>query len=455
MDSLQKYARVIQHDQRNWLIGGTWSAGGRFPKKVNMVKQTKEEQFPLDRSYSVWLKEEKQAAWFVFPSGKPPADEKGKRLKALIPLAWVVLQRMRVGQMPWRGLFRLMDDAWWFIAVDANGAVHPRWDILIPDAEKSRFFTEHRSEIASFPNEVVCDTPEESFSWLFGDDLPRSMPRVLPVLANRQQAKKVVLLGGLVVMLGGAGIYGAHLWHQHQIRIEQQRQRAIMAARAYALTHGLAMQSAARSAMIARVNAIWQSYPRPWQASVSWDKAIHACTSNLGGLDTVSDYGWKLSVLSCDFQGTEMTVHKTWVRTPLATVFHAPTGAIGKLGNTITSVKTVQMPVSHESGIPKKSDAEKEWMGLRQQWAGVLAITTSHMQSFVPKIPAFVPANDRKTMHPPILWRMNPVVIAAPFLPITPLWPVLKTHGFLPKSIEAHLMSRSILWTVTGIQYAH
>ncbi|MBN6739497.1 type 4b pilus protein PilO2 [Acidithiobacillus sp. MC6.1] len=455
MDSLQKFAGVIPYNHQNWMVGGTWSAGGRFPKKISMVKQTKEEQFPLDRSYATWIKEEKQAAWFVFPEGKPPLGEDGKKPKALYPLAWVVLQRMHAGQMPWRGLFRLPGDSWWFVAVDANGAVHPRWDILISDVDKTHFFAEHRAEIAAFPNEVFCETPEESFAWLFGDEVSGSIPRALPALVRHYQARKLMLLGGLVAVLGGAGLYGLHLWRQHEAQLEAAHQRETMAARAYAAAHDIAAQSAADSAMIARVNAAWLATPRPWQSGVSWATAIHACASNFGGLNTVSKDGWTLSVLSCELHGAVMSVHKTWVRSSLATVFHAPKGRIGKSGNKIVSVSTVTLPVFSHGNIPVKAEAEKEWMGLQQRWAGILAVSPSAMQSFAPPVPAFVPAAERKKLHPPALWNMNPVVISSSALPVEPLWPVLKTRGFMPKSIEALLTHSGISWVVTGIQYAN
>lgn len=439
----QKTAKLLTHGGRSWLVGGNWSAGGRFPRRGNIIQHTNEESFPPERSSAAWLREEKQMGWFVFDD-KPALG---------VPLASAVLGHMRVGEMPWRGIFRL-DDGWWFVAVDITGALHPRWDVWLSDDEKEEFFRRHATEIAAFTHEKAFTTAEESWAWLTEHAASGTLPLARPVLSERRKARQgAAIAAGLAVALLVV-LKGVSLWHQHEV--EQARQAAALTAQKEAASQQTlrALAAARHSALMRRVGAYWQTIGRPWEHWASWPSAVTACRNQIDGeVASVTVGGWMLTDMSCTVHGTVLSVVKTWTRAGLATVFDRPAGVVLAHGNIVQSKATIVLPPGHVRQLPRPASIGTDWLGWSQQWRGVLDIAAPGLTPYRPPFPSFVTPAERKQIRPPVLWESSMIAIAGRTIPIAPLWPVLRTRAFVPVSIEA-TMHDGITWKITGTQYA-
>lgn len=444
MISVQKKAKVIAHGGRNWLVGGNWSAGGRFARRGNIVHHTVEESFPPERSSAVWLREEKQIGWFVFDDHPYPG----------VSLASAVLGHMRVGEMPWRGIFRL-DDGWWFIAVDITGAVHPRWDIWLADDEKDEFFRRHATEIAAFTHEIALLSADESWAWLMEHAGTASFPVARPVLSERRKARQGALMAAGLALVGFVVIKGVALWNHHEIE-QARRTAALMAQKAAAAQQASKALAAERqSALMRRVNAYWKTIGQPWKHWASWDGAVTACRDQIdGAVDTVAIGGWMLTGLTCTVNGTVLSVVKTWKRVGLATVLDRPHGVLSGNGDIVHSNAIVTLLPSEPAPLPQPGRIYTDWVGWSQQWRGVLDIAAPDPKPYRPPVPPFVAPAERKQVHPPILWYSTEVTIAGHALPAAPLWPVLRTNGFVPAKIVA-TMHGGISWEMIGTQYAN
>jgi hypothetical protein len=443
----QKAARTFSRGNRTSLISGTWLAGGRFPRKANWIRQTREEQFPVERSSVVWLRQEQQAAWFVSPAGRRPL--------AGVPLAWAVLQRMRANDLPWRGFFRLSEEGWWIIAVDGSGAVHPRWDSWIPHSDYETFRENHATELAAFTHEEICETPEESWDWLLSDARIDNAPVIRPVVAGRERAKKVSITAVAAVAAMWGAMQLISLWHRHEVAEANALAMRLASENAMSAQERAEMTRIQHAAMVERVNQYWQNLPRPWMQWPTWSAVTHACNDVIaGGMPDIALDGWKLSKLRCTVSSSDLRIERTWVRIPLATVFQRPAGTLSADGEEIDSVTFEPLPPMAEHDILASKNATTDWLGWKQQWDGALDIKAAAATPYLPPVPAFVPPAERSHFHSKALWNTATISITADGLPIEPLWPLLNTAGFLPTSVVATLQATNgINWTISGVQY--
>ena len=446
MQGMAKTAKLITMDGKPWLVGGYWTAGGRYKSKSNLKKAAIAEQFDQKHTAAVWLKETEQIGWFVF-DGKPV------KARALAPM---VLSKLRMDSVPWRGTFHL-EGGWWLVAVDDAMALHPLWDVWVPDDEFQKFVEENSSRLMTFNQSLQLETPEESQKWLLdGEDYGNS-PKAVPVTGNEQNVKKgavVLVVAGVVT---GIGYAGWHLWQRHEAAMASQQQ---MLRQAQAKLNAETAQKLSAREIHAeehRIKNSWQDWPRPWTNPVSWRTFFHACERSWSG--SINDQGWMLVQVRCHWSAkrpTVLDIHKTWYRGSFATVLHAPHGVIRKHGDVI--IQAVQKPLNWNAAgnavrEPLSSTITKNqrfWMGQSQKWNGVIQITQGGSTLFRAPIPTDTPLSVRRDLHPPILWRSFPVDFNSTYTPNH--WPFWAMSDLIPSGMTA-MLGKDSQYTVTGVQY--
>lgn len=446
MPGMIKTAKLITLDRQSWLVGGHWTAGGRYKSKPNLKKAAFDEQFDANHTAAVWLKEAEQIGWFVF-DGKPV------KARSLAPM---VLSKLRMDIAPWRGTFK-MEGGWWVVAVDDAMALHPLWDTWVPDDEFQKFVEDNNSRLLTFNQSLQLDTPEESRKWLLDGEDYGTSPKAILVTGNEQNLKKGAVVLVVASVISGAGYEGWHLWQHHEeaMALHQQRLKQEQAK----LNADAAQQLSAREIHVEehRIENSWQDWPRPWTNPISWRAFFQACERGWSG--TVNDHGWMLVKVQCHWSAkhpTEMNIRKTWDRGQFATVLHAPNGVVQKQGDVI--LQTVQKSLKWNAAgnavmEPLSSTITKTqhfWMGQGQKWNGVIQITPGSSTPYRAPIPNNVPPSIRRDLHPPILWRSFHVVFSSTYVPNQ--WPFWATKALIPLGMTA-ILGKDSQYTVTGVQY--
>lgn len=450
MHSANKTARLIHFDGKPWLIGGTWTAGGRYTKKPNPKKAAKEEMFDPQHTAMVWLKESEQIGWFVF-------GDKVQSGRALAPL---VLSKLQLSKVPWRGVFRL-DGGWWVVAVDDAMALHPLWDVWVPEEQFQRFYEENSSKWMTFSHGLQLDTPEESWKWLLDEEDYRNAPKVTPVIAAEQTLKKGAVALVAMSAIAGLGFAGDYFWkvheedvahHQRMLQLAQERLNAEANQREMAMTQA-EIQSEQK-----QIEHSWQDWPRPWMRPISWNIFFHTCDKAWVG--KITDHGWMLTQVQCHWSAKNpslMVIHKKWLRGDFATVLHAPSGSVQKDGDSID--QTLHMKLAWkkyskddtDSVLSSVSADKRLWLGESQKWNDVIQITSSTVGTFLAPIPKGTPPRVAKSLHPPVLWRSFPVTFSSLYTPNR--WPFWNIAGMVPSRLTV-VLGYNAHYTVTGVQYA-
>lgn len=450
MQSVNKTARIIHFDGKSYLIGGTWTAGGRYPKNPNPKKAAKDEMFDPQHTSTVWLKESEQVGWFVF-------DGKAQNGRALAPL---VLSKLQLNRVPWRGVFRL-DGGWWVVAVDDSMALHPLWDVWVPEDQFQRFYEENSSKWMTFSHGLQLDTPEESWEWLLDEEDYRNAPKVTPVIATEQKLKKGAVTLVVLSAITGLGFIGDHFWKVHEQDVAQHQRMLQLAQEklnAEASQKEMAMTQAEIQSEQKQIEHSWQDWPRPWMRPISWNTFFRTCDTAWSG--KISDHGWMLTQVQCHWSAKKpsaLVIHKTWLRGTFATVLHAPHGSVQKEGNIINQTQHVKWAwkkyANNGTSIVLSSIlADKRfWLGNSQKWNDVIHITSGNVDTFLAPIPKGTPPKVAKALHPPILWRSFPVTFSSLYAPNR--WPFWGVAGMVPSQLTA-VLGKKAYYTVTGVQYA-
>jgi hypothetical protein len=450
MDIASKTVKIFQKEGKSWLIGGTWSAGGRFPQRANWKKIADEEGFQPNKTSNIWLKEEKQVGWYQF-AGAPTSG---------YPLAVLALRKTNVQNIPWRGLFK-MDQGWWFIAVDSNGAVHPRWDVWIEDDELNRFLTRHASEISSFKFEDRYDTADESWAWLLSDGTSDVKP-VKPVLIDSRYFKLAILAGVAIFALTLAGyrFYEIHAKQEFAKKMAIAREKNIQ--KAMQIRAIREQQIKAHQALEQKLNEYWANYKRPFLSYPEWKDIIPLCDKAVSSDYRIGiDVGWSLTSISCDVSGAgapkvtswHLQISAKWSRNAFATVFHRPNGALSADGNSVVSTRVVDLPGHQGDPLPAQETTNLNWVGQSQRWNGIIKIANPKMIPFGPPPPGFLTPAEKKDYHPPILWSQGAVTLSS-VVASKNGWSAVQYPDFVPAGITASIENNNVNWTLTGEQYA-
>ncbi|MHB1644683.1 MAG: hypothetical protein ACYCS8_18860, partial [Acidithiobacillus sp.] len=214
-----------------------------------------------------------------------------------------------------------------------------------------------------------------------------------------------------------------------------------------------------KTALQRRELAYWQTLPRPWEHAPVWGGFLKACDA--AAFSVTTQNGWIPIQANCQISpGTiSGSMQITWHRSALATVKRLPKGAKwagSQNDDMVQTTQTLATPGSAQSIVPSPADAQsilQHWTSLSQQWAqsGVVNIAApTQFSPYVAPIPPFVPQNERKNIHPPVLWQQAIVTLSGTWDPQSG-WPMAET-GFIPQSIRVDLRT-PITWTLTGVLY--
>ncbi len=443
---MTKKTVILTRGKTDWLLGGQWTAGGRFPKRPRNLKALAiEEGFDPAHTAAVWLADEQQIGWYAFAG----APKRGK------PLAALAARKIGHDRWPWQGLFCLDADLWWLVVTDSTGAVHPLWDIVGTHDELMQVMTDRIAELATIQHQDRFETVEESWNWLLSDeDLARQIPLAVPVTAAQQSAKRaaMILLPALVVIAGGAA--GLAWWKKHQMLKAQMAAQQAAAAQAALQNSQKAQEAAREAAMIAQIQQQWAATPRPWAQMHTWSDVIAACQPG-----PLTQDGWHLTGMQCHVQGDNLKIDRLWSRGQFATVLQAPQGTPDAQGQNIVQTSTVPLPpAAPGSAAANAQQAALWWLGMTQQWAGVLQIKADPLTPYRPPFPPNTPPAVQQKLQPPVLWQSGKVTITSQIAPGSKppaLWPVLSAAGFVPESMQISLQGQHLQWTLEGTQYAN
>ncbi len=442
-------ALAMEVNGRVFLAGGHWSSPIYKKAPGNLAKAAAAEGVSGKSLSAAFFPREQQIAFFRF-ADKP---KKG------IPLVWAALSqigRRNDFRLPFMGVFNL-GPVWWFVVVDVVGNILPGCDRtgdrdeilgILSDPDLAGMLNPFRE------NAFFLEDDKAAWQWLL-EDLPRNAPVAIPVNEKaRRMAMGITGVAVLILAVGG-GAAGWRWWQARTMRIEQAKQamlaqdaRLSAAARARAL-------AAAKSELRDRLAAYWGNYPRPWRTSASWPAFDAACENAWADLPENVD-GWIPSQVECSAQGESVEVIVTWRAGLLATVFHAPQGELMANGGTIIQT----MKPSHVSGaspavsnaaLPTASAMTRNWIGLRQEYAPEISISSGVSTAFTPPVPSFVPAAQAKKVRSPILWQSISVTVASD-LPPWSGWPLPK-RGFVPNKLIMNNIGGAWSWILQGEQY--
>jgi hypothetical protein len=448
VNGANKTAKLISLGDKQWLIGAHWTAGGRYPKKPKVKQAAKEDLFDPKRTATVWLRESEQIGWFVF-DGKP------KIARALAPM---VLSKLRLDVVPWRGIFK-MEGGWWIIAVDDAMAIHPLWDIWVPDADFKKFYEENSARWMTFSSGLQLDTTEESQQWLLGGEDYHNAPKVAAVTGVEQKAKQGAIAVAVLGALAGTGAIGWHLWEKHEAAISHRQLMARLAQQRMNAEQAQQLTQGEINSERKHVEDTWQDWPRPWTSPIAWHTFFKTCAQSWSG--RLNRQGWMLTQVHCQWSAKKpgvMDVDRTWARGQFATVLHAPSGAVQVTGDIISQHEVKTLAWAKDAGgregtALKSLTANRHlWLGEAQKWNGIVEIARGAVTIFHAPIPKNTPASVVKLLHPPVLWKSFPVTFTSIYQPDR--WTFWRDVGFVPLSMTVTL-GKASQYVVTGVQYGH
>jgi hypothetical protein len=448
-DAPHKIARAIRQDKDTWLIGGEWNAGGDGNKPRDWLNACKEQGFDAKHTAVAWAPLEKQSAFFVFPD---------KPLKGR-PLALMATGRLTQTDVPWLGVFNL-GECYWLCGVDNKLAVSPRWEMwgTLEDLEATLNHSDNLGPLGIFRNNRIrFDDPQKAWEWLL--ESPIQAPMAVPANATQKMLMQGVVAMLILSALGAGGLEGWHWWQGEQAAKQAAKLHAEEAAQQAALQHSAAYLAQQKTALQRRELAYWQTLPRPWEHAPVWGGFLKACDA--AAFSVTTQNGWIPIQANCQISpGTiSGSMQITWHRSALATVKRLPKGAKwagSQNDDMVQTTQTLATPGSAQSIVPSPADAQsilQHWTSLSQQWAqsGVVNIAApTQFSPYVAPIPPFVPQNERKNIHPPVLWQQAIVTLTGTWDPQSG-WPMAET-GFIPQSIRVDLRT-PITWTLTGVLY--
>jgi hypothetical protein len=447
---MSNQSTVMDVNGHVFLAGGYWSSPVYKKAPGNLAKAAAVEGVTGKSLSAAFFQREQQIAFFSF-SDKP---KKGT------PLAWAAISQ--VGKrsdfrLPFMGIFNL-GPVWWFIVVDVVGNVLPGCDRtggreeilgLLSDPDLAGMLNPFRE------NAFFLEDDKAAWQWLL-EDLPRNAPVATPVNEKARRMAMGVTGAAVAIMVIGGGVAGWHWWQARTLRIQQAKQALLAQESRLSAAARLRAQAMDISRMRGRLATYWKNYPRPWRTQPSWTAFDTACEKAWKDVPGNVD-GWTPSQIKCVAQGKSVDVTVTWSAGRMATVIEAPRGEITANGNVI--VQTMgPSPISGVSAdigiaaLSAPSTITRDWIGLRQEYAPEIDVSSGTLTAFTPPVPSFVPAGQVKNMRSPVLWRWFPVTLISD-LPPWSGWPVPKL-GFVPNTLIMNESGGRWSWILRGEQYA-
>ena len=191
---------------------------------------------------------------------------------------------------PWRGVYKIGDDRYWYIAVRDGQEVIPEGDSIGTLAEIQDLFELHRGF-------GEWDREEENGSL---EDLAEMVQATAKRVALRDLQKRA-WIGPALLGMGACGIVGAGLfvWHLHEDALQAQRARE--------LAHRMAIQAALQRKRDAQAAVL------PWTRQAMPSDFFRVC-AQAWAQQAMDVAGWDLSGWTCQLQPQGVTIQTSWRR---------------------------------------------------------------------------------------------------------------------------------------------
>lgn len=448
--NIESSARLIQHGDVAWAVGGHWGAGGQVERKPkSWAALAKDEFFPPDRTAYAWSKELQQVGWFVWPTRKDiPKNAK--------PLALQAAAQVPIQKHPFVAVFNLGEDLWWLFGTDGAGAVHPQWgDIAGTLDEVEHHINAYGAAIASSTAFERFSTPEESWGWLLADET-EEIPLLRPVAGGLASPRAKVTLAVVVVAAVALSVGGV-MYRQQQGRLQAEAAAQLQAAQERAMEQ-LRLDHAKKEAeMMRRIQAQWDAWPRPWTRPrvpvVAW---LSLCR-----VTDLSRGGWSAQGVMCSSQDNDLSRVTSWHREKFATVSTAPPRSTIDAGGdaaTTTEILTIMDGTDVPVTLEAADVVARRWLVASQRMEGVIRINAGPMQEFRPPFPPEATPELKAKMTPPVLYRYSEIEITSDLPP-----PLQESDGWLSdSSFFIKEMSQTVAgrgnikfqWKIKGVVYA-
>lgn len=286
---------ILHLAERDWVIGLNWVSYEERKPKSETLREAKE-----------------QNAQFVFRRDADESIQNGfshymkdtKKPNKLRSLAASIAEGTR---QPWRGIYQISDNLWWYIAVRDGFAILPDSDVVgtLPEITAAMRAHQGMGQWATMKGDLA------DLEDLIANKATNSAK---PVVVN--QTKTHIYLFTLCVLVG-LGITGLYLHHEHILQLKNDLQLL----EKQRLIH----KRIEEEKMLANTPNPATRLPMP-------NEMLQACWSKVGTL-AVFNEGWELSKFSC----MPNTLNVLWSRGPGATLYAAPSGGITKQGDAIES----------------------------------------------------------------------------------------------------------------------
>lgn len=293
---------VLEMAGERWLIGMDWSSVNEVQSKKAIIKKGKElgAQTAIQRDTDAAV----QVAY-----GMPIA---GLKSSGLHSLAAAIAEGT---QQPWRAVYRVGENLWWYIAVRDGFAIIPGSDI-VGDAETIEKVKRRDQHMPRWQN-------------LLGDlgdleELIETKSTRSPKIIRIDRSSKANYIS-LAILLG-AGAVGYHLWQDH---VAQQKRMAF-------IEHQRILEAARHRELINEL----QRPPSPLTKIPMPNDVARNCMAVMEKIP-VSLYGWQLINESCGPQSVQVA----WKRSPGATLAVTPRGVVGPKGDTIVNAESIGLPM--------------------------------------------------------------------------------------------------------------
>lgn len=286
---------VLHLGERNWVIGLDWVTYHERKPKSEVIREAKE-----------------QNAQFVFRRDADESVQDGfshymKGIKKPSQLRSLAASLAEGTAQPWRGIYQISDNLWWYIAVRDGFAILPDSDVVGTSEEINIAMRAHQGmggwrtwtgNLADLEDLVINKTTRSS----------------KPIVVD-QTKTKIYLLSGCALI--GLGIGGVYLHHKHELQLQQDLKAMEQ--------HRLIQQRIEEEKALENMPSPATHMPMP-------NEMLEACWDKANALPVFNE-GWELAKFSCD----QENLNVLWQRGPGATLYAAPAGGIMKQGEEIES----------------------------------------------------------------------------------------------------------------------
>jgi cbb3-type cytochrome oxidase subunit 3 len=292
--------RIVNINNTPWLLGLSWRSFEEIPTRSDI------------RTDAAQL----GAIWYVLRIGKFATQCGFGNPPPILPIHARGLYSLAAyladtESQPWRGVFQLEEDIWWYIAVRDGHAILPDGDqvgdqvMLLAVREKHACYDdwhEIEGDILNLSERIAAQKSKKN----------RVRSLKVSVATIFQAIALTMLLAGFVV---------GYVWWQHRVQATLNAHKAAMAM----LKSGMATQRDL-------------AHPSPLLATPDAMRWLKACQTIIDAVPLSEDGGWTLSGVICHDKVVDLVWNRKWG----ATVLLRPDG---ELRDNDTVMSSARLPV--------------------------------------------------------------------------------------------------------------